>query len=159
MIPPITDGHQTGDPTGDNVGEHLVLALHAEDLSVTKRQTVRTVQVRRETRSRDTLVEEDLVKTGVVIERIPVGQFVEAVPPVREEGDVTILPIVEEVVVVERRLRLVEEVHIRRVRSTTTHAETVTLREQHVVVTRSDPVIQPVVPPTVVPAFNPDSET
>ena len=150
MIPPTTDGNQTGD--------HLVLALHAEDLSVTKQQVVRTVQVRRETRSRDTLGEEYLTKTGVVIERVPVGQFDEVVPPVREEGDVTILPVVEEVVVVERRLRLVEEVHIRRVRSTTTHAETVTLREQHVVVTRSDPVIQPVVPTTLVPALNPDSE-
>ena len=62
-------------------------------------------------------------------------------PPVREEGDLTILPVVEEVLVTERRLRLVEEVRIRQVHTTATHVETVKLREQHVVVTRSDPVI------------------
>ena len=123
------------------VGDAQVLALHAEDVSVTKRQAVRTVQVRRETRSRDMLVEEALTSTGVVIEHIPMGQFVDAVPPIREEGDVTILPVVEEVLVTERRLRLVEEVRIRRVQTTAQHVETVKLREQHVVVTRSGPAI------------------
>ena len=54
----------------------------------------------------------------------------------------TIVPVVEEVVVIERRLRLVEEVHIRQVQSSTTHVETVKLREQHVVVTRSEPEVQ-----------------
>ena len=124
------------------VGEDLVLALHAEDLAVSKRQVVRTVEVRRETHSRNVMVEEALTTTGVVVEHVPMGHFVDAVPPVREEGDVTILPVVEEIVVVERRLRLVEEVRIRRVQTTNTHTETVTLREQRVVVTRSEPVIQ-----------------
>ena len=95
---------------------------------------------------------ETLHRTGFVIERVPVGEFVDAVPAVREEGDVTILPVVEEVVVTTRRLRLVEEVRIRRVHSTDAHVETVTLREQHVVVTRSDPVIQEAGIPASVPA-------
>ena len=118
-----------------------MLALHAEELAVAKRQVTRTVRVARETRSRDMLVEEDLISTGVVIERVPMGQFVDTMPPVREEGDLTILPVVEEVLVTERRLRLVEEVRIRRVHTTAAHVETVKLREQRVVVTRSDPVI------------------
>ncbi len=131
------------------VGEKLVLELHAEDFAVTKRQVVRTVRVRRETHSRDTVVEETLNRTGFVIERVPVGAFVDAVPAVREEGDVTILPVIEEVLVTTRRLRLVEEVRIRRVHSTDAHVETVTLREQHVVVTRSDPVIHEVGSPSL----------
>ena len=44
--------------------------------------------------------------------------------------------IVEEVLVVERRLLLKEEVHVRRVRSTERHQESVTLRHQEAVVTR-----------------------
>ena len=128
--------------TGDTpIGDQLVLALHAEDISVGKRRSMRTIQVRRETRSRDTVVEEALTNTGIVIEHVPMGQFIDAIPAVREEGDLTILPVVEEVVVTQRRLRLVEEVRIRRVQTTATHVETVKLREQHVVVTRSDPVI------------------
>ncbi len=126
----------------ERVADQLVLALHAEALAVTKRQVVRTVTVQRKTRSRDSLVQEALATTSVVVEHVPMGHFVDGVPPVRQEGDVTILPVVEEVVVIERRLRLVEEVHIRRVQSSTTHVETVTLREQHVVVTRSEPEIQ-----------------
>ncbi len=48
----------------------------------------------------------------------------------KHEGDTEILPVVEEVIVVERRPILREEVHIRRVRATDCHAETVTTREQ-----------------------------
>jgi uncharacterized protein (TIGR02271 family) len=121
--------------------EKLVLALHAEELAVAKRRVTRTVRVTCETRSRDMLVEEDVTSTGIVVERVPMGQFVDAMPPVREEGDITILLVIEEVVVTTRRLRLVEEVRIRRVHTTATHIETVKLREQLVVVTRSDPVI------------------
>ena len=142
--------------------ERLVLALHAEELAVAKRQVTRTVRVTRETRSRDILVEEDVTSTGIVVERVPMGQFVDAIPPVREEGDITILPVIEEVIVTTRRLRLVEEVRIRRVHTTATHIETVKLREQLVVVSRSDPVIleedaAPVAAPAHVPATTPSS--
>ena len=65
---PLTDG-VSGQPD-------QTLTLHAEDLEVTKRQTVRTVQVRRATRTHDTLVEEALQSSGVVIEHVPVGAFV-----------------------------------------------------------------------------------
>ncbi len=79
----------------------------------------------------------DLSHEHVVVERVAVGRVVDAVPPVRQEGDVTIMPVVEEELVLVRRLVLKEEVHLRRVRSTTTHSETVAVREQHVAVTRT----------------------
>ena len=128
--------------TDTKAADELVLAIHAEELAVSKRVAVRTVQVRRETLRHEARVDEALATDGVVIERVPVGRFIEEMPAVREEDGLIILPVVEEIVVVERRLRLVEEVHIRRVRTTAAHVETVTLREQHVVVIRSDPVIQ-----------------
>jgi stress response protein YsnF len=49
-------------------------------------------------------------------------------PTVREEGDTIVIPIVEEVLVVERRLFLKEEVHVGRVTSTERHHKSVTLR-------------------------------
>ena len=52
-------------------------------------------------------------------------------------GDTTIFSVVEEVVVVERRLVLKEEVRIRRVQATEHHREMVTLREQEATVTRT----------------------
>ncbi len=74
----------------------------------------------------------------VDVTRVPVGTPVDAAPPVRTEGDVTIIPVLEEVLVVEKRLVLKEEVHVRR-RATRDVIETpVTLRRQRVVVERTD---------------------
>jgi stress response protein YsnF len=77
-----------------------------------------------------------LARERAEIDRVPVGRQVDAVPAVRQEGDVTIIPIVEERLVVERRLFLKEEVRIRRVRTREKHQESVTLRYQEAVVTR-----------------------
>ena len=86
----------------------------------------------------DETVEVDLNHDHVVVERVAVGRIVEAIPPVRQEGDVTILPVVEEEVVITRRLILTEEVHMRRVRTVTRHTETMALRKQTISVTRTD---------------------
>ena len=116
----------------------VVMQLHAESLSVTKRTRKTVVRAARTTTTVDSLVDEDLAREHVVVERVAVGRVVDEAPPVRQEGDVTILSVVEEVLVVERRLVLKEEVHLRRVRSTERHVETVKLRTQTVAVTRTD---------------------
>jgi stress response protein YsnF len=46
---------------------------------------------------------------------------------------------VEEVLVIERRLLLKEEIRLRRVRTTERHHETVTLREQQPIIERAEP--------------------
>ena len=120
---------------GDDLDE-IVLQLSAEELTVGRRITAERVVVRRETRLRDEAVDEQLTDESVVVERVPIGRYVDVMPAVREEGDCTILPVVEEVAVVTRRLLLREEVRLRRVKTTRHHVETVKLREQHAVVTR-----------------------
>ncbi len=64
------------------------------------------------------------------IKRVPIGREVERAPPMREEGDLTIIPILEEVVVTQKRLVLKEELHIRRVAEVREVAEPVTVRRQ-----------------------------
>ncbi|EYD78333.1 hypothetical protein Rumeso_00162 [Rubellimicrobium mesophilum DSM 19309] len=59
-------------------------------------------------------VRDTLEDVAVEVERVPVGRFVEAAEAPRSDGDVTILPVYEERLVVEKRLFLVEEVHVRR---------------------------------------------
>lgn len=114
-----------------------VIPLAAEEIAIAK-QVVETgrVQVGRVTHEREHLVDETLAREAAEISRIPIGREVETMPAVREENGVTIIPIVEEVLVVERRLFLKEEVRIRRVRTTEQHRETVTLRYQEAVITR-----------------------
>ncbi len=114
------------------------LTLHGEKIEVSRRRVdTSLVRATRTTRTREQLVEADLSHERVEVERIPIGRTVDSVPPVRQDGDTTILSVVEEVVVVERRLVLKEEVHVRRVKTTEHHRETVTLREQEATVTRT----------------------
>ncbi len=54
----------------------------------------------------------ELAHDEVDVERIAMDREVDEVPDVRQEGKTLIVPVVEEVVVVEKRLRLVEEVRI-----------------------------------------------
>ena len=114
--------------------------LYAEDLTVSRRQIAGDmVQVRTVTRENESVVDETLNHKRVQIDRIPIGRQVDAVPPVRQEGDTTILSVVEETVVVERRLILKEEIHIRRLHVSERHQEAVILRKQEAVITRIEP--------------------
>jgi len=124
--------------------QEVVLPLYEEQASIAKRRIVTgRVQVSRVTGEHEQLIDETLAREQVEIERTPIGKPVQALPSVREEGDTIVIPIVEEVLVVERRLILKEEVRVRRVRSNEAHRERVMLRRQEAVITR-DPVEQSV---------------
>ena len=116
-----------------------VLQLHAEEAVVSTRllqgETVRVATV---THAREHVVDVPLTREIIDVEHVPINQVVEVAPAIRYEGDVTILPVMEEVeiVVIERRLILKEEIHVRRRRVTETHRETISLRTQTAVVTR-----------------------
>lgn len=70
----------------------------------------------------------------VEITRHPVNVQIDAMPQMRQEGDVTILPVVEERAVVVTRLVLTEEIHIRRIRKTRSDQVQTTLRRQRAVI-------------------------
>jgi uncharacterized protein (TIGR02271 family) len=137
MNPPL-DHLDAADIAVPNDGRETVIPLFEEELSVTKRvvETAR-VRVSRATHDHEELVDELLQHEKVEVERIPVGQTIETMPSVRQEGDVTIIPVVEEILVVERRLVLKEEVHIRRIKTTERHQEQIKLRRQEATVSRT----------------------
>ena len=69
--------------------------------------------------------------------RVPIGKEVKVAPVQRTEGDVLIIPVIEEVLVVEKRLVLKEELRISR-RTTREDIEVpVTIRKQRAVVERT----------------------
>jgi stress response protein YsnF len=117
----------------------IIVPLHVEDVSVERRKLERGVQVQVRTINHDHLIDEALAHERVVIERVAIGRPIDAIPPVREEGDTTVVSVVEEVLVIERRLVLKEEIHLRRVRTSERHRETVTLREQQAIIERTEP--------------------
>ena len=117
----------------------LVLPVLAEALDVqTRRVETGRVRLHKTVQTREVLVDEPLLREEVAIERVPVNRVVEGPIPVRYEGDTMILSLLEEVLVVETRLLLKEEVHLT-TRRTERHApERVTLRHEDVTVERVD---------------------
>ena len=113
------------------------LTLAAEDFVVEKK-VVQTgiLRVSKHTRTREAHIVEELLKEDAVVETIPIGKYVLEMPPTRQEGDTTIIPIVEEVLYTERRLMLKEEVRITRRRTKEQYHDRVTLRYQEAVVSR-----------------------
>src|SRR5690606_37384862 len=80
----------------------------------------------------------------VAVDRTPVYEEVDTPPQIREEGDTLIVPVVEEVLVVTKRYRILEEVRVtkyRDVRTETFHEE---LKREVVTVTEEDPEGNPV---------------
>ena len=104
-----------------------VVRLAEEELSISKR-TVSTGSVRLSTHVEEhlELVRETLLRTDVVMERVPVDRVVDQVPQIRTEGDTLVYPIVEEVLV--KQLVLREEVRITRRQTSAPFAQEVTLR-------------------------------
>jgi uncharacterized protein (TIGR02271 family) len=114
-----------------------ILSLVDEQLSVRKRR-VETGRVRIKTvvDKRQEWVQETLEREDISIERVVVDRVVEAHPPIRQEGEVLIIPVVEEVMVVEKRLLLREEIHVRTQRHVEQVDEPVTLKSTRAVIER-----------------------
>jgi uncharacterized protein (TIGR02271 family) len=109
-----------------------IIPVAREELDVHKRrvETDSGVRVRKSVQEREAVVDEPLERDEVRVERVRIGQPVERAPEVRYEGDTMIIPVLEEVLVVEKRLMLQEEVHVSRRRSTVCVPRRVTLRSE-----------------------------
>jgi uncharacterized protein (TIGR02271 family) len=117
--------------------DEVVVPLVAEEVSVAKKRVITgQVKVGTVTKESEQLVEEMLEHEHVEIERTAIGKQVDKAPPVRQEGDTLIIPVLEEVVIVERHLLLREEIRIRRTREKQPYQERVILRKQEAVITR-----------------------
>lgn len=110
-----------------------------ERLTVGKAEVERTVRVRKTVQEREEVVDQALLRERVDVERVAVNRVVQAAPEVRQEGDVTIIPVLEEVLVVEKRLMLREELRVTRRRTEVREPQTVTLRSEQVHVERGEP--------------------
>ncbi len=117
--------------------ESAVVPVVAESLNVSKRQLERgRVVVHKRVVTQQTTVDELLKDEQVEINRVPVNKIVEAAEPNRSDGDTLIIPLYEEVLVVEKRLVLIEELHItKRVREHR-DPQQVTLRREEVDIER-----------------------
>ena len=117
--------------------DELRIPVIQEELDIHK-AVVETglLRVRTRTTERQEAVELPLSREEFTVERVAVNRPVDAPVEVRQEGDVTIVPVHGEELVVTRRLVLKEELHIRRRVQESREVRQVTLRTQDVEVVR-----------------------
>lgn len=93
-----------------------IIPVIEETVSLSKQAMVTgRVRVSTQTETVDHLLPADLSSTEVEVVRVPVNRRIDAVPEVTTQDDLTIIPVVEERLVVTRELYLREEVHVRRI--------------------------------------------
>jgi len=114
-----------------------VIPVVEEKVNVQKRvREVGTVEIRKSVHERAEVVDEPLNSEDIEIARVVVNRIVEEPIPIRNEGDTMIISLLEEVLVIEKRLLLREEVHIKRVYTVVHEPQEVLLREERVEVVR-----------------------
>jgi len=116
-----------------------VIPIVEETARVEKRVHANSVRVHKSVRERLEDIEVDLESQDVTVERVPMpfAQIVEGEVKTRTEGDTTIIPVVEERLIVTKELVLKEEIRITRKRKVETYRDTVSLREEHIEVERA----------------------
>ncbi len=118
-----------------------VIPLAEERAAVAKREVeTGRVRVALTTETETVIARETLRGRRVEIERVPVNRMLpdgEPAPQSREEGDTLVVPVVEEVAVVVKRLFLREEVLLRFVATEAPFEEEVTVRRQRATVDRT----------------------
>jgi uncharacterized protein (TIGR02271 family) len=134
-----TDKKSNGRATADSSRKSVIPVIQ-EQATVSKR-IVETGKVRiaKHVREYEEIVDVPHFQEAVMVERVPIDRFIESAPEVRTEGDITIIPVVEERYVLERRLVLVEELHVRKERKESHHPEKVKVLKEEVEVQRLRP--------------------
>ena len=129
-----------------------IIPVIQEQLGVSvERRLAGRVRVSVRTQTDESLVPVDLTQVDVAVERVPVNRAVDTAPEVVTRGDVTIIPVVEERLVLTRQLYLREEIHIRRVERRETAEVPVETRKQVATIERL-----PADEDNPIPSTNPD---
>jgi uncharacterized protein (TIGR02271 family) len=134
--------------TSPEPGAPLTIPVLREELQVGVRRVERGgVRIVKSVSVEQQQAEAELVRDAVDVRRVPIDRVValSEAPAARQEGDTLIVPVLEEILVVEKRLRIKEEIHITRTAHTEHVSEPVSLRSEQLTVERfeadSDPEV------------------
>jgi uncharacterized protein (TIGR02271 family) len=136
---PVSRERETGRPTTVSSEQRTVIPVIAEEI-VVGRKAVKTgaVRVHKRVHERVERVEMPVIQDALDVRRVVVNRVVAAAPGIRKVGDTTIIPVVEEELVVTKRLVLKEELHVTRRRVKTRATREVTLRREEARIEKVD---------------------
>jgi len=144
------------DPDRDR-SEAAAIPVVGEEATVgVRRVTTGGVRVHKNVREREEIVDQPLRREKVEVRRVVRNEVVSGPLPVRQEGDTTIIPVVEEVLVVEKRWVLKEELRLTKQRFEERHQERVLLRGEDAEVERFDAEGRATATDAATPAPGPD---
>lgn len=117
-----------------------------EELQIGKRivHTGKGIRVHKRITERTETVDVPLQHDDYTVRHVPIDEILQGAPPaVRTEGETLIVPVMEEVLVTEKRWHLKEELHITRTRRELHAPQTVRLKSEQVTVERFDEAAEP----------------
>jgi uncharacterized protein (TIGR02271 family) len=143
------DAHQPAMPSGDDgaAPDDMVIPVIREELKVRKRtvETGKGVRVSKTASEREEIVDEPVFREEVSVERVDVNEVITGptLPTTHYEGQTMIIPILEEVLVVEKRTMLKEELRVTRKRREVRDPQRIVLRTDQVSVEHFNDSVEP----------------
>ncbi len=120
----------------------LVVPVLEESLQVTTRlaDTGRGMRLHKTVLETPHTVEHSLLREEFTVEHVRYDRAVEegSLPQTRYEGDTLVIPVLEEVLVVQKQMRMKEEIRVTRVQRAVPSTQTVILRSEQVRIERFD---------------------
>jgi uncharacterized protein (TIGR02271 family) len=126
----------TGEQVNQDLTREMIIPVIEEQVHVDKKVVESgRVRITKVVSEQEVPVSIPLIEEEHDIQRVPVNEYVEtAPPPIRYEGDTMIIPVVREVLVIQKRLLVVEELHITKTQVQKQDTQHITLRKEEVMV-------------------------
>jgi uncharacterized protein (TIGR02271 family) len=120
-----------------NPDEELVIPVIQEELHVDAvRVPTGGVRITKKVIGEEQLIEQELLRSRADIKRVAVNRPVDGPQEVKTVGDTVIIPVVEEVIKIERQWILKEEIHITRVEEKELYQDKVVVNHEEVTIER-----------------------
>jgi len=127
--------HPSSIDDSDNAA--ITIPLASEEIELDKRAVPQAVvRIQTKVREEERIIETRLLKDEIKIERVEMNRPIENPMEPRYEGEVLVIPVIEEVLVVRKQLVLKEELRITQRSVARSHAQTVVLRHEEATVER-----------------------
>ncbi|TCJ13331.1 DUF2382 domain-containing protein [Flaviaesturariibacter flavus] len=135
---PVTPGTTAAQNTPSDTDE-LVIPVVQEFMTVDK-EVVETgrINIRTTVHEKEETINIPLLSEYYDVQRVPKKDVYAKAPVPRQEGDVIIVPVVKEILVIEKRYEVTEEVHLIRKTTSTPHIQQIVLLKEQVEVVRTD---------------------
>jgi uncharacterized protein (TIGR02271 family) len=122
------------DQTTNAEKDSVSIPVIEEKLKIEKEIVVTgKVRITKKVDEHEELINIPLAQEEIVVEHIPLNKYIDTQPePVRYEGETMIIPVIKEVLIVEKRILLVEEIRITKRINQTNESQQIMLRKEEI---------------------------